>query len=540
MADRKRRSIADTGVLTASARSYLPKPIGVYGSVQRLLQPMAWQDEVWQFYDNGGEFAYGTTWRANMLSQVRLLAAERMPGGEEPAPLEGDHPAVELVSQLGGLDGSTNELMKAFGIHLGVAGSAWLVGTEIEPGQRDWFVLNAKEIRPKDGGYERLVADGQWQRMAGETVLLQIWDPDPQASYRAYSLAKPALPILRKIDMYDRRIVATLLSRLAMNGFLLIPSELTLPVREEFASAADPFIAELIEFASQNIRQPGTAGAAIPFPIRGAAQYLEQVRHLAVFDGVDEKLLQNRDSELLRLARTLQIPEEVLTGMGDANHWSAAQIEEGAIKSSIAPIAEVIASGLTRSYLHPILGTGESKLTGPNGGLIVVWYDTSQITVKPDRSREAIELYDRNEITGETLRRETGFDDSDKPDKTELKDQLLKWAGRQMQTFPAAYKELTGEELEIPAPPEGAAPPGGALPKSGGRPGVTGPAPPAGRPAAPALPMRSGPTVGPPRTAPDRKAAALRHRVAVASNGREMDQLADFRQLFGLEREQPP
>jgi len=56
----------------------------------------------------------------------------------------------------------------------------------------------------------------------------------------------------------------------------------------------------------------------------------------------------------------------------------------------------------------------------------VVAFDTTALRLRPNRSKEAIELYDRGEINGDALRRETGFEGTDAPDAAEMQAWLLK------------------------------------------------------------------------------------------------------------------
>jgi hypothetical protein len=50
----------------------------------------------------------------------------------------------------------------------------------------------------------------------------------------------------------------------------------------------------------------------------------------------------------------------------------------------------------------------------------MVWYDTSPLRVRTNRSETALQVYDRGVISGEALRRETGFDDADAPTAAEV------------------------------------------------------------------------------------------------------------------------
>lgn len=125
---------------------------------------------------------------------------------------------------------------------------------------------------------------------------------------------------------------------------------------------------------------------------------------------------------------------------------SAWQVDESALKVNIAPDAELISAAFTTGYLQPRLRASGVE----DWANWVVWYDLSELTLRPDRSNNAIQLYDRLEINGDALRRETGFDEGDKPTADELKEQGLKVI---IKTLPSgagsALSELTGQQVTI-------------------------------------------------------------------------------------------
>src|SRR3546814_4916094 len=67
----------------------------------------------------------------------------------------------------------------------------------------------------------------------------------------------------------------------------------------------------------------------------------------------------------------------------------------------MAPDAELIAGALTTGYLQPRLRASGVE----DWANWVVWYDLSELTLRPDRSENALQLYDRLEIDGDALRR---------------------------------------------------------------------------------------------------------------------------------------
>ena len=86
------------------------------------------------------------------------------------------------------------------------------------------------------------------------------------------------------------------------------------------------------------------------------------------------------------------------------SHWGAWQIEEATIKMHVEPMLDVIVNALTIGYL---------QVRPRRRVLASIVYDTSALRLRPDRSKEAFELYDRGLISGEALLRENGFADDD-------------------------------------------------------------------------------------------------------------------------------
>lgn len=507
-------------------------------SADRVFAYESWQTEAWGYLDTLGEFQYGVGWLANALSRVRLTAAELVPGGDEPEPLN-DGPAAQLVEAFGGGIAGHAAIMKSLTTQVSVPGEGWVVAQREDPRiplvQADWSVKSTEEIRPgrgKAGGYEVRVDDNRWVSLGPESLPCRVWDPHPRWSWKANSAAKSAIPIMRTIELLNRRIIATLVSRLAMNGLLLIPQEHTINTPAPYQEADDPFVAMLLDIAGKNIREPGSATASIPIPIKFAGDGIDKWKHLTFGDGVDEQLIEEREKELGRLATTLNIPAEVLKGIGATNHWTAWQLEESGIKLHISPVAELIVGGLTTGYLQPMLKAAGADLVGPNGGKLVVWYDTSELTARPDKSDKAQAAYDRGEVSGVALRRESGLDEGDKPTKEELREQLLialVQAGNA-----EAYTALTGESLTpsqpAPAGPNSPVPGRDAGPGGGGTPMPSPPSISPGTGARTPPPTRDA---APPPPGPDNPAAgmaALRTRLGPILSGH----------LVGTGRRSPP
>jgi hypothetical protein len=409
-----------------------------------------WQEEAWQYHEDLGEFRYAVDWEAKMLSRVRLYAAKLEPGQDEPQRAE-TGTAVELMTSMAGGVAGQAAIMDGLGTQLAVPGEGYLIIENIG-GIEHWSVRSTDEVTAKRGHYEVLdensVNTGNtWRPLSRDSLPpLRVWRPNKRYHHIADSPARAARATMRELELVNRHIVAQYLSRLASAGVVIFPDEVTFPVREEFADAPDPFMAEWIEIAAEAIRTPGTAAATIPLPLKLPGEWIEKVKHVDFTLKIDEKIIEKRESAIKRLASQLNIPPEVLLGMGDLNHWNAWAVDETSLKVNVAPDAELICQALTTGYLQPRL-----KASGvEDWASWVVWYDMSELTLRPDRSDDAFLAYDRLEINGTALRRETGFDEGDKPTDDELKEQALKVI---IKTLPSsagsALSTLLGEQVEI-------------------------------------------------------------------------------------------
>jgi hypothetical protein len=423
---------------------------------------------------------------------------------------------------------------------------------------------------------------------------IRIWRPHDRFYHMADSPLRSGLGVMRELELINRKIVAEYLSRVASAGVLIVPSEVSFPVREEFTDAEDPFAMEFVELAAEAIKTPGTAAAVVPLVLRVPAEMAAAIKHVDFTMKLDEKVIERRDQAIRRLATKLDIPSDVMLGLGDSNHWckpdttriftrqgwrlhtelsvgddvltldhvtgasewqpvlsvyrapvvdepmlrikasgheslstfahrwpvvrggvrswttsaeilaesreglrgtallgvdglvsladcaleevyytgtvwcpttpngtwlaednghvfftgnSAWAVEESGLKVHVAPLAELVCSALTQGYLHPML-----KEMGEDPAKYCVWYDMSELTLRPDRALNAQAAYDRLELSSKAYRRETGFSEDDAPTMDELRDIGLKTLIHTTHgAAPAAFDVLISKDLLVPA-----------------------------------------------------------------------------------------
>lgn len=387
---------------------------------RRLLIPKSqWQAEAWRQYDISGELRYGATWLGNSLSRCRLIASEVAENGDVQA--ETENAVVQGI--MGGLIGSPGkqaEMLMRLGIHMTVPGDCYVVAEAAEHGGfKTWEVVSTDEITV--GGQNEVLintGDGYPRKVSTESALvIRVYRPHPRRSWEADSPTRAALPVLREMEQLTTHIFATIDSRLAGAGILMLPSELDFPNPEgNLQPGESPFLALLAEAMMASIADRGDARAVVPIVVQGPAAALGTAQWLvSPAMNLTVEAADLRDRAIRRLAIDLDMPPEVLLGMAGSNHWNAWSVEEQAIKLHIEPVMTLICSALTEGYLRPAL-----EAAGIDPQKYVVWFDSTALVLRPDRVTDAKDMYDRGLLSAESLRKILGFAESDAPMGEEL------------------------------------------------------------------------------------------------------------------------
>lgn len=404
-----------------------------------------WQAEAWEMYDQVGELRFVANSHANSLSQARLYAATTDRADTEPVAVDlddedaspADMAAVRTVDAWGGGVLRRADLMRRVALNLFVAGDVYLLGvpkgtmsgTPVSgiipglpptPALYEWHALSTQEVKA-DGKTVEVIRAGETVKLpASDAMLFRVWRAHPRRWWQADSPVRSNLGVLRELVGLTKHVAASIDSRLAGAGILWIPDEVAVAsasggedagVPQGSQTPADQVMQELIAVMTTAINDRESAAAIAPIVMTAPGEHLANVRHMSLATPFDEKSKDLRDEAIRRLALGLDAPPETLLGMGGANHWSAWQIEESTVKVHIEPVLGLIADALTTEYLWPMLET--AGVSDP--GRYSVWYDTGELTLRPNRVGDATSLYQMGELTGDTLRREAGFGPEDAP-----------------------------------------------------------------------------------------------------------------------------
>ena len=464
MSDRRRvRKNNPWNSLVAAAELMLAPNKSLRGHISK---PEAWQSDAWNYYDSVGELRFGISWISNAMSRVNLVAAA-------PATSPGDEPtiitpqdegwtsaqlrAAEIVQTICGGPGNQSQMLGAFGVHLSLTGICWLVA---EPSFDDfesdffesWELYSSEQIRTANGVIEIEIAPRTWRELHPNAIVVKVWRKHPRKTWEADAPVHGVLGVLREIDLLQKHIHASAQSRLAGAGLLAIPSEAVFPPgqgpqssiedidneNQNTRATDDTFVETLIDAMTTPIADRGSAAAVVPLVVKIPGEYVDKVKHISFATPFDSQVLSLMDSAITRLSLGLDIPPEVLTGKGSTNHWSAWQVQEESITLHIEPLSETICNALTIGFLRPAL---EAEGFDPDEA--VVWYDTSDLRTRPDKSNGAIAAYDRNELSAEALLRELGLSMDDLPSEEEKREKILLSVARGAPTLaPVMLSEL--------------------------------------------------------------------------------------------------
>lgn len=458
-------AVAPDAALTAAVRELeiaKPQRRAQIGQAAR-----GWQSEAWARYDDVGELRFVCQWLQNSCSRVSLYAAELDEKGQPSRPSTNPL-AVETVAGIAGGPAGQSDLMRQCATPLTIAGEFHIAilrdrkGTPDDGGvprwEESWHVIPSSRVRTGPTGGVTIMLEGEEREIDPQhESVFQVLSPHPLDDQQPDSPVRAALPILREIRAMDMLIDSASKSRLAGNGLLLVPKEVNAPSAyaptagqvpglPDSAKAPPPLarkiVRDMVETMKQSLEHTGEPEALTPITLSVPGDSIDKFRHMTFSHDITEQHQETRDRAIKRLSLSLDVPAEILMGLGDSTHWNAALVDEQASRQHIAPLLTIICDALTKVVLRPMM---EAQGQDPNG--VVVWFDMSPITQKTDRKEEATAAFEAGVLTREAYLRELGFgkDDLRAQDAAEM-------AMRMMERAPSLYVYLWSLVPGFPPP----------------------------------------------------------------------------------------
>lgn len=468
-----------------------------------------WQTEVWRLYDIVGELRFVANWIGAACSRVRIYVAEVDKNGRVQKEVT-NKKIAGLADTLFGGPSAKAEAMRMLGINLTVAGDCFIVGRSTDdPKSDEWYIVSTSELKRWGNRINLLSPDGSVEERLdpNRDLVIRVWTPHPRRHMWADSPTRAAMPMLWEIERLTRYVFAQIDSRLVSAGLFPLPKGASFPdeVDEEgnLLTGSEALTQRMMRTASASLKGEGTAAGVVPIYMEVPDETLGKYQLIEFGSELSKQALELRSEAIRRFALAMDIEPSILSGMGEANHWGAWQIMEGQINVHIIPLMTRICDALTTAYLQPALkAIGEKE----NEERFVFWYDTAPLTVRPERLKDTLELYDKSLVSRETVLLSGDYKISDAPEDEE---EMMRFTRELMLRDPnlfqiPAVRKIAGYTEEIlpsatvvtlPSGPGqgGAGPPPPPPPPTGIQPTPGGPIPlesvaqnnPAGPPPAP-------------------------------------------------------
>jgi hypothetical protein len=395
--------------------------------------PQTWQQEAWRLYDIVGEQRFLAGRIGDSIAQARLFVTEVDETGEETGETE-DEKIRQLAAVPLGTGSARDENLRLMGVDLAVSGECWIIGegaaAKPEEARGSWFVVTNSALKRIGGKGGKIAVRRPRHRGGSELVLqdgvdflIRCWRSHPNDIDQADSYTRAAIVPLREIELLTKREFAELDSRLTGAGLMFVPAEADFPRDENDPPGIAGFMAYIQRAAAASMRDQSTASAMVPIIVSLPAelmQYVDQIKPITFWSDLSENIGDMKDKAILRVARSAEIPSEVLTGIGDANHWTAWLISEEGTRW-IKGYLGLIADALTRGFLHPaLISMGITDVEK-----YAFSFDTSSLAARPNRLEEALQLHDRSLLSDVEVVKAGAFSEEQMPTADELTVQRL-------------------------------------------------------------------------------------------------------------------
>jgi hypothetical protein len=389
-----------------------------------------WQAEAWRLYDIVGELHKLSGRIGDSIAQARLYVTEVDDTGEETGEVEEER-IKRLAAVPLGTGAARDDNLRLAGIDLAVGGECWIVGegaaTSPETAVASWFVVTAGALsrvgdaitvkRPQQRGGSKLTLTD------GVDILIRCWRPHPNDTDQPDSFTRSAIVPLREIELLTKREFAELDSRLTGAGIMFLPEGIDFPRAEDDPPGLLGFMAYIQRAAAASMQDQSRASAMVPIMATlpdSMIEHLDKLKPINFWSELSAEITPMKDKAITRLASQAEIPAEVLTGIGDANHWTAWLISEEGIRW-IKGYLGLVAEALTRGFLQPALTS--MGVTDPER--YAFKFDTSALAAKPNRLDDALKLRELFLLSDEETVKAGAFDQTQMPTVPERTIQIL-------------------------------------------------------------------------------------------------------------------
>lgn len=432
--------------LAASAAVYKPQR-KANPQTDRYQIAKRWQIEVYRHLNICGEARYAVTLFAAMAARAEIGVSEPQALARKAVWVD-KGPEVDAFAQLAPTVRERRKLITDYMTHFIAVGECYLIArdrVDTDPGFDEkktttvWEIVAVTEIQKVGTDKWRVRHEnGNWLDLTAEDPVIRLWNPDPENRMEAWSPLRSLLPTLIEIEWLTKHIFTQVRSRLMSAGVWFLPDNLTFPPppvdsveggAEAIAqmNEAEQFMLSLAASSMSLLDSDEVAMPSIVLADPAALAAVDKDKLIQFWSEIDDKAMTLRDGAIRRFGLGMDLPTEMAvdvsalgtgstTAGSGTNHWGEWAKQEQAISSHVEPALDIFTGSLTVSFLRSVVPKGVN----------VIAYDTASLRLRPDRSKEALELAKLGLLKGSVVLSENGFDpENDMMDDEEFRRWLL-------------------------------------------------------------------------------------------------------------------
>lgn len=376
-----------------------------------------WQAEAAELYNLVPELRYGIYWIASSASRASLIVAKAPTGDEhEPTDVPRSDPAWQPLLELAPTGPEQAMVIYRMTTLMKLLGRWRFVGFDTEAG-RQWVVASEYDYRESGNGVwvHDSVTGTDYEIARDQVWSIPMLMPHPIRSAEPDAPTRALIGTLHELIDLSGHVQTAAKSRLAGAGLLLVPNSLNTVAPGQSTGVNPPegnqLMHSLMRTSQASFRSPLDVSRHLPVIIEGHQEALNAVRHLSLQTPFDERVDSLRTAAVRRIAIGLDIPPEVLTGMGDLNHWTAWMVESSGQRVNIEPTLNFVCREMTVKFLRPAL-----KAMGlPDADDYMVSFDAAGAQAEANRGDLALAAYELGLLSDDAARSALGYGPSDAP-----------------------------------------------------------------------------------------------------------------------------
>ena len=395
----------------------------------------------WDWYEKLGEIHYGVSRSSKVGGYAEIGVYKLEKNGETGEQVTSGLPG-EIASRFYSPYGGTRGLVERFLTLMKIPADSYLIEC-VNDGEPDGYdFVSADELKmadpmaliaaPSGSPVMRITLPGK-EGWNGETTALEerispanfvgrVWRPSARYVDLPDSPLQALDSLCEMLNLMTLGLRSKLLSRLASNGIMFVPSEINdvrtaAPIGQEGEFHQNKTLNELIKTGLYSAQNPTVPEASLPVFMTGPGIHGEQIRHIIMDQELYATDMQLRAEIIDRILTGLDVQPSQVKGSQEANHWSAWSASEDELRVSVMPDLDTMCWALTRLVLWK-----QMQDAGHRPGTIqklVVSYDMSKAASHLNAAEDARQLADRIMLSPQATRTASGFEERHAPNPIE-------------------------------------------------------------------------------------------------------------------------